>query len=358
MMKLDTAWGFPTQLLACENCNWSFLVHTEATHSKCPNCFQPKIHALDDPSELISYPPEQLIPFSVSNAVLQTGLERFEKAIPYPSRDLTRHTLTQRLERIYIPKWLVDCDVEATWQAETGFNYEVVSHQEEYQSGNWRTKEITKTQIRWELRVGTLKRHYANIAAPALTAFSHLKNVLGAYREGESVGYEPEHARRAAIRLPDRTREDAWPEAIPPLMDAGAAECQTAAQADHIRDFRWEAGYTNQNWTQRLLPMYATYYLDDDNNVCGVWINGQTGQIKGVRRASQKRAMTTALWMVGIGVGLFLASLIIFVLGALFPLFPVFGALGMIISFVVGAGALVPIFRAWQFNKRDRSSIE
>ncbi|NJN44298.1 MAG: hypothetical protein HC806_05960 [Anaerolineae bacterium] len=107
----------------------------------------------------------------------------------------------------------------------------------------------------------------------------------------------PSGGRSPLFRLPTRPTEDAWPDALPNLQQAASDECRAAGKSDHFREFRWQAEYANQNWTQLLLPIYATYYLDDDQRPQPILLHGQTGQVSGVRRASMKRAQTTALWI-------------------------------------------------------------
>ena len=89
-------------------------------------------------------------------------MQGFSQGIPYPPADLSPENLQQRLQRLFIPAWLVDASALASWQAEAGFNYEVVSHQEKYSDtqGGWRTQEVKEPRVRWEPRLGKLERTY------------------------------------------------------------------------------------------------------------------------------------------------------------------------------------------------------
>jgi hypothetical protein len=126
--------------------------------------------------------------------------------------------------------------------------------------------------------------------------------------QGRAV--EPVAARRAFVRLPDRTPQDAWPEALSALQAAASEECRLAAGADHIRDYNWSPQVSNQIWTLLLLPVYATYYLDDERAPQPVFVHGQSGAVSGSRRASVKRGQRLALILIGVAVALFLLSLL------------------------------------------------
>src|SRR5512133_2679794 len=141
-----TAWGVDLDVAVCTHCHWRYLVHTGQSAAQCPNCHRADLSVLsEDLSEMAQpYPPELLIPFAVAEADLERSIHAFVTGIPFPPEGLTETGLRARLTQLYLPMWLVDGQARAYWQAETGFNYEVVSHQESY-NGNqrrWQTHEI------------------------------------------------------------------------------------------------------------------------------------------------------------------------------------------------------------------------
>ncbi len=202
-----------------------------------------------------------------------------------------------RLKRIYIPMWLADAEVIAVWKAQAGFDYEVLSHQDRYDEnrGGWSSRQITEGRIRWEPRIGRMRRTYNNITAPALEEDAGLRRSLGKFNLGAAEPYHKDVADEAFIRLPDRTSEDAWPDTFPSFQNAAAEECRQAISASHIREYHWSPEYSDINWTLFLLPVFSTYYLDDDQVPIPVFIHGQTGKFSGSRRASMKRGHRTAL---------------------------------------------------------------
>lgn len=350
-------WGRPLRAVVCQRCDWQYLAPIDEDPLRCPHCFQTALAPLANPERALPYvrPPELVIPFSLSKELLDRRVTAFAEGIPFPPQDLTPPTLRSRLRALYLPLWLVDVETEARWESEAGFDYQVVSHQERYadHQGGWRTREVEETRVRWEPRVGELRRTYANVTAPALEADSVLRQRLGEWDWQRARPYDATAIAKALLRLPDRTPHDAWSAAVPTLRKRAAEECRRAAGADHIRQFHWTPTYAEQHWTLLLAPVYTTYYMNDEGVAQTVLIHGQTGRLYGARRGSMKRAQRTALILGLIALGLFLVSLLIAAAGLVAPPIAVIGGLGILIALLVGLGALAPIVRVWQFNRQE-----
>jgi len=360
--ELETAWGFPLQHVVCDQCGWGYLAPGDLSKGRCPHCFKADLSLMENPQGSLEqdlaygYPPELVLPFTLTQERLAANIQSFSQGIPFPPADLKAENLAGRLQRIFIPVWLVDASVRAAWQGEAGFNYEVVSHQEHYHQtqGGWKSQVVTETRVRWEPRRGHLDRVFHNNPAPALEGEAGLKKLLGQYQRESAQAYTPETARQAFVRVPDRNPEDAWRELLPGLQMAAAEDCQRAATADHVRDFRWQPDFYHRNWTLLLLPLYTTHYLDDENQSQLVYLDGQSGVTSGERRASMKRARrSTAIILAATGV-IFLISVLLALAGIVVePLLAVSGV-GMAITLLVGLGAIIPPAIAWQFNRSQK----
>ena len=349
------AWGVDLEAALCPDCDHRFLYPAEDDAPLCPLCFRDELVPLNIEEEHLPYtqPPELALPFTISEARFAEQVDAFTRAIPFAPADLTPQNLRQRTQRLYLSRWLVDADVEAEFQAEVGFDYQVVSHRERYAGDRWQTEEVQEDRVRWEPRAGRLHRHYANVPLPALAEEAEWQRQLGAYSLDGAAPYKPEELAGAMLTLPDRSPADAWPDAVPAVRQAAQEECRQAAQAQHIRDFRWSPAYGGRNWTQLLRPVYATYYRDDEGRPRPVFLNGQTGQISGIRRASMVRARRVALGAGGAAALVLLVALILglagfFLEAALFT--P--AALGLGLAFILLVGALVPLLIVWRFNRR------
>lgn len=354
-MPDSAAWGMPLQAAYCEGCDWHYLLPQSLPLPLCPHCCRAQLESIEAASEPPA--PELLLPFTLSADTLAERIEQFSGGIWFAPGDLKAATLQSRLVKLFLPMWLVDSQMEALWQAEAGFNYEAITHRESYEDGGWRTRQITETRVNWEPRVGQLQREYHNTPAPALEEHFKLMQQLGNFDVKAGRRYKPRAAADALIRLPNRSSTDAWPDAQPPLQAAAAEECRQAARADHIREFRWSSRAARQNWTLLLLPTFATYYLDDDQQPQPILIHGQSGQISGPRRASMKRARKVALVIVAIAAAIFTLSLIVTLVGLLLTPLLLVGGVGLIIAIIVGMLAVAPLVIVWQVNRSQGPGV-
>ena len=353
-------WGFSPEFYACNNCGWGYLLPSGAAELRCPHCFESKLSQVDKDVETLEEnlpyvsPPELVLPFNLKTERLEAQVRRFAEGIPYPPLDLTSENLSKRIQRVFIPAWLVDSQVQANWQAEAGFDYEVVSHQDRYSQGGWKSQEVKETRVRWEPRLGRLERSYPNLPLAAADELGLFKVSLRESSPGGGQPYTPNLLNRAFVRLPGRSQEDAWQEAPPRLQAMAAEEVRQAAKADHLRDFRWSAAYPGRNWTLLLLPLYTTYYLDDDSHPQAVYLHGQSGAIHGERKASPKRARKSAFVILAVAATIFLLGVVLGLGGLAVPPLLAVGGLGMIAGLLVALGAIIPPVRAWQFNRSQK----
>ncbi len=357
MEKLAAVWGAALAPLICPHCDWRYLAPATDAPAMCSHCCRGTLTPFTpQPTDPLFHPPELALPFTLRPEALAQRIETFAGEIPFAPSDLRAETLHERLQRVYLPLWLVDADVAALWQGEVGYDYEVASHRDRYDENarGWQSQRITETRVRWEPRVGQLTRAYHNVPAPALEEEEALPRDLGLHDLQPAQPYDAAAVTRALVRLPNRSPDDAWPDALPALQQTAARECQQAAAAQHIRDFRWSPTFSGQHWTLLLQPVFTTYYLDDEGQPQPLLIHGQTGQLSGPRRASLKRAQRTALFIAAVAVLLFVLSVMGMVIGLVLPPVLLLGAIGLLIALALGVGAVVPLAIVWRFNrKRD-----
>jgi len=352
---LASTWKMELQAVVCEHCDWSYLAPKDNPPQRCPNCFQAALKFLDTQLDQLPNlrPPELLLTYTLSPAALDQAVQGFAKGIPFAPKDLNPTSLRKRLTRLYLPMWLVDTEVKATWKAEAGFDYQIVSHRDQYHEnqGGWSSQEVKEWRVRWEPRLGKLDRTYNNVEAPALEDHEGMISIVGEYDRSKAQAYQPEALEKAFVRLPDRASEDAWTDAKPVFQASAAEECRQAAAANHIRQFSWQPEFSNQNWTLLMLPMYSTFYLDDEKKPQIVYLNGQSGQISGSRRASMQRAMRTSGTVLLVAILLFALSLLVSTASLFLPLLLAFGVIGLVIALLAGAGSILPITTVWWFNR-------
>ncbi len=347
-------WGEHLTAIACEACNSTFLL--EQPPSNCPYCGQKSIAPLANEAMHLAHtqPPELTIPFLIKEEQVAQKLQAFSKRFWFAPSDMTLAHLRERTRPFFLPMWLVDSDATAQWGAEMGFDYDVVSHREKYRSGKWETEQIIRTQIRWEARVGTVERRYDNHPAPALEEHDALRQKIGAFKSRHARPFSPNDIKGRAIRLPDRAPEDAWTEAEASIKTAAIDQCRQASAAEHIRDFKWAAQFSNKEWTQLLLPVYTTYYQDDDGRTHPLIIHGQNGRLHGMRRASSKKAKRWSITIAAIALLTLCLSMIVGAISlaaeeAILPFAVIIFFGGMIIAMA----ALIPFIIVWYVNSKS-----
>ncbi|MDX1417206.1 MAG: hypothetical protein R3293_23570, partial [Candidatus Promineifilaceae bacterium] len=339
----------PLTAAICEYCDWQYLLTQDEELPICPHCYREQLVALAEADAEVDRAPELVLPFSVATSSLENSLANFSSSFRFSPRDLQGKILVRRMRPVFIPAWLVDSDVLAAWQAEAGYDYQVVSHQESYVADSWQTREVKETKIRWEARAGRLQRHYSNVRAPALEEIDEIRASLGTFASEDAQAYQPQMLEDGLVRLPNRDRQDAWPDTHPVFKKRAAEECRLASRADHIRQFKWQAQYANQHWSLLLLPVYSTWYYDDDGQPLPVLLNGRTGQLAGIMRASMKQAKRATTMIAVLAVLFFLLTLVLLLLGSSLVL-PV-----AVLAFAAGIAAIWPIAYVSRFN-RERAA--
>jgi hypothetical protein len=345
----EVLWGLPLQPAGCSHCGQVYLV-TANKSMLCPNCAKTELTA--QPARLRREAPEKIVSFQVQHSGLKTIFSEFVRSVWLRFDDFNEETLLQHAVPVFAPMWLVDSDVSGAWQAEAGFDYQVKSSQDYYGSGGWQTHDVLEKRARWEPRLGQLERHYDNAVTPALSDHARLMARVGELSLERARGYEPSLLGEAVLRVPDLQPDQAWPLAKDALEQRVAQDCQQAAGAQHMRNFSARLTYGAQHWTQMLLPLYFTWYSDDEGRRHVVLVNGQSGAVGGVRLASQRKGWKWAGIIAAGAVVLFLLALLGFALGALFPPAALVGTVLAVLALFVGIGAIVPAVWPWQWNRR------
>lgn len=351
-LDIKNIWGCSLTPVGCLECGQAHLVPQYNPGQACPNCGSAQTQP--QPAMLRQEPPELYLPFVESATDVKQKLTAFHKNVWLSPDDFTSDHLHTRLTPLFLPMWLIDCTVDGQWKAETGFNYQIKSSQEDFHSGDWHTKEVIKTRIRWEPRAGTINRTYNNVSVPAFNDYTKFIEKIGRFKVDQAVHYDSKIFSNSFVRIPDFSPENAWPIARDNLDKIARNDCETAVGADHIREFAIHADYIAPNWTQLLLPVYFTWYANEDNLPVPIFIHGQTGKIVGARYSSQRKGWKWAGISALIATTLFVLSLLSFAGTALLPFLSVLGVLLGVLSFLAGVFALYPAIYPWQWNRRQQ----
>jgi hypothetical protein len=211
--------------------------------------------------------------------------------------------------------------------------------------------------------MGSISRHYERIAVAAVQDEDKLQSLVGEYDLNQACPYPPEKAEDPLagmiLRVPDIQPENTLGQVKARMKQAAQEECCLAAGARYAQNFKLQADYSNFQWEQLLLPMYCTYYTDDDGQARPVIINGQTGKIGGQRLASQKKARQLAILILICGLAIFMVGAVLRIILATEPLFSLLGIFLLIVGLGVAVSALVPALYPLRWNRmslEERSS--
>lgn len=346
-LSLDALWGIALNTWYCARCQSIHLATRDLSPEVCPVCLAPTpaVETNGGVAGLRREPPELVVPFQIGRQRAQEILTRWVQAGWLRTDELNAGILNRRLQCYFLPLWLVDADVEGVWQAEMGYNYRAASFREHYAGGRWISQQVEETQTRWEKRLGTLRRHYDNVAVPALEKHERWMARLGGYDYRPYKPYSAQMVKDCVIRVPDYAPDAAWMDAEIAIHHTAERECMQAAGADHVRNWDIQATCTHLNWTQMLVPAYVTWYRDGEQT-CSIWINGQNGHVDGIRLMSMTKAWIIAAVIAALAILCFLLGVVLTVVGI--------GLLLILFSLPLGLLAFLPPIGVWIHNSQAR----
>lgn len=332
---------------ACDACAAAWLPPEGKEALPCPRC---GADALQPAGEGAEAEPEQAVPPTVDRGAAIEALAAFIRPLWFRTADLDAERLAERLQPVWWPLWLVDADVDGSWEAEAGFDYTVRSTLEAYAGGTWTTREVPETRVRWEPRGGTVRRRYDNVAVSALTDQAERDRALGPPSTAAvpwPVG-EP-----AWIRLPDRSTREQWPEALAAIREVVAEDCAAACAAQHIREVYLDMSAEQAAWTWRLVPGWATWYDDDEGVRRVLRVHGTSGKCSGPRLASPKKGWVWGAALASSAVLCAVVGVVIGVVGILiWPLLVLAGVV-LAVGLVLGCVAVWPLVGPLRNNRRE-----
>lgn len=279
---------------------------------------------------------------------LRKILEKWLEDVPFPDSSL-RADLAETAVLVGWPLWLVDVEVDGSWDAEAGFPVELLRSQERLKGGRWETVHHTEAGTRFERRTGEIRRHYADVVVPASRFQAQLEAQMPGFDDGSREAGTPPWP----VWLPERDRSTAWPDAQTPLFQRAGRECQEAAGASALREFRISGSIEPQQWTLLLVPLWLMHYRAEDGKTRMLVVHGRNGAPAGARRASPKqgreRATQLAVGALLVGLGAGAAGLA----GALIWPLLLLAAVAAVAAVGMGIAAISAAFRADRWNRTE-----
>ena len=253
-----------TRSFQCQGCAASFVVGPAVLSIACPYCGS--AHVLQHPEDRPLIPPEGILPFTLTQEQARRRLQDWLKANRLP------YTQSSTPTGLYLPVWTFDVGGEIRW------------HSQAVESRRSRVKTVRQENSR--------PIFYDDVLVPASRKFTNLAREFSYYQLDQLEPYDPGY-------LAD------WPAETYQLSTADAS--LTARQQAYARarqevlnliinpfteteDLTFSsAGIVINSYKLILLPAWIGYY-HHQNKRYNVFINGQTGRIKGAKPRSNVKS--------------------------------------------------------------------
>lgn len=328
------SWVFPAPPTQVAPCRW------------CGGATQP----VDVSGAEVARPPEHRVLPRIEAREAARLLKEWVQQVPFAGPELTG--TAELLAPVWVPRWLVDIDARAVFEATVGFPERVRSSTEVLVRGTWRRQEVEEERTRWEPRLGRVERRYDNLRVDGLAA----PGVADLAVEAPGVPVDPPRDLDAPWMLPDRTPKEQLPGALSALRAAVAADCARAAGGTDVKDLRLELAVTTAEpfWTLLLVPVFVGNYRDDEGRTHTLTVNAVTGACAGRRLASRAVAAAyagrqTAIGLAAMAFAAFLAMIGVIV-WFLLPAAAVVGLVGL--GILLSGRAAGPAVAAWNRTER------
>jgi len=112
-----------TRRVQCNNCHAVLVRSSNTMAQRCDFCGSPELLDYKDVGSPIA--PESLLPAGISQEVAYHALKDFLAARWFAPGDLKRRNMIDRINKVYLPYWTFDSNVECPWSADSGRYYYV-----------------------------------------------------------------------------------------------------------------------------------------------------------------------------------------------------------------------------------------
>ena len=258
--------------MECEGCGAIVEVDSTSTATTCPYCGSNYVLAKKQMDALI---PDGVVPFRIDKVKIGEIYHDWIK-----SRWLAPNTLkslyqTDKIQGIYMPFWTFDADVDASYQAMGGEDYEVT-----YEDDDGNTH--TEIKTRWYPTSGHVHNFFDDVLIRASDKLkSNLLNSM-VYNTQNISSFSPDYMSGYCSEIYTVDLDDAHREAINKMENEMRSLCESDVlrRYDRVRGLSMDSYYQNETYKHVLLPVYSTAYYYNGKEY-HVLINGQSGVIVG-----------------------------------------------------------------------------
>lgn len=328
LRALAHGWGVERRGVRCRDCGTERAVDAGAIASSCPYCGSAHVEVAAR-ADGAGVRPTHVLPF----AVRADGLAGPVKAWlgqgwfhPSGLADLAR---IDRFVGIYVPYWVFEARVAATYTCEVGH-----THTRTVRDHNGHTR--TETYTVWTWKEGQVERHVEHVRIPATARLSRvlLGRVAAGYDLGKLEPYDPRFLAGFDAQAYDVALPEAWEAGKAEIRAVTQRACEGDAGGDKIRNLSLSAAFSDEAWRYALVPVWLTAY-PFGGRTWQVLVDGVSGHVHGQKPVVWTRVyVAVALLLapgvcsglVGLPLAFFAVGLPVLVVAAVLLLLGIIGA--------------------------------
>ncbi|SHI41453.1 DNA helicase PriA [Pseudozobellia thermophila] len=283
------------ELLHCKNCGANQHVEENFKSLNCVYCGEPLIR--EDVEKEGWILPGAIVPFQIDAAKAKGIFKKWVNGLWFAPDNLKRAALDpEGLHGLYLPYWTFDADLFARYQGQRGDYY--------YETRRVRTKNGTRTQqvrkTRWSYAAGSVKGFIDDILInaserkrreiPKKIAFWDMK-ALAPFNSKYLSGFVTE---KYTVSLKEGHQ---W--SFQKAKEIANTWIKRDIGGDTQRIHQVDIELSNETFKHVLLPVYISSYRYNGKEY-RFYINGQTGQLSGIRPYSFWKIFFLVLFILAI----------------------------------------------------------
>jgi DNA-directed RNA polymerase subunit RPC12/RpoP len=299
--------GKEEKVYKCTRCGAESTIPATTTTFVCAYCNFDVVNAEAHKSRNVQ--PTAIIPFKIDR---QKAIEIFKQWAgkgKYAPRDIGKVALQEELRGIYLPFWTHSAETFSKWRGEAG-EYYYVDLEEKDSKGNTVTRREQMTK--WISRSGTYDCAFDEVLVNGSKEVPHqsISSILPFQLE-QLVNYNESYLAGFESMVYDVDVNESFERAKNLMQDELNVACKLELAIDTSRGLKVNSNYSNQTYKHILLPLWMCTFVYKGKNYPFL-INGQTGQIAGIKPESRASALKVSLIWTGV-------LTILYILSRIFP---------------------------------------
>lgn len=271
--------GEVTQLKSCVNCSSIIAHHPNILLERCPVCNHTEFSKGQLSNKTLE--PKNILPFTVPEHRARKILKRhLRKRRPWmlPAKIFKAYRSDQ-LRAAYIPAYLMDVYVRASWEGKGGFRIPFNN------KGKVSEKEV------WEPVTGYYENLYDNqftLASPKID-----KNVFALINDfplRDLVAYDPGYLESFPAEVTGKDPNDSVKDAEKSIDEAIKTLAKDKIKAEKTKDLKITSDKEALTWQHVLLPVWISSFTYRKKTFQYL-INGKTGKVAGDKPLSLPRIL-------------------------------------------------------------------